>query len=113
MNYSKEQTKYWKQVISLLKQNPDADVLIMRGQDCLCSGCPALDKNMDSSCRENSVNFLDNKIADILNIRTNSSYKYSEIVEKLNSIMTPKIHKELCSLCAWWKKGLCRSSFDK
>ncbi len=112
-NYSRQQSVFWIAMSAHLKQNPEADMLIVTGKDELCKLCPAALLNKNSYCKEKEVNILDKKIQEILGIVSGHVYKYSEIIDNLNKKMTPEIHKNLCEMCAWWKKGLCRTTFDK
>ncbi|MBP3820237.1 DUF1284 domain-containing protein [bacterium] len=112
LNYSNNQVHIWNDVVNKLKTNPDTDILIINKNDYLCSYCPAKFKNSDSNCSEKSVQNLDRKVSEILNITEGKKYKYSEILEKLKSITIQK-HEQLCSTCYWWIKGLCRDSFAK
>ncbi len=113
LNYSKGNALSWAKISETLKQTPQSDILIIKGSDELCSGCPAIQNQNSARCIEKSVNALDNKVKKILKIRTGETYKYKDIVNKMNEIMTPEKHKELCSKCAWWIKGLCQNSFGK
>lgn len=70
-------------------------------------------KKEKSRCIEQSVNKLDFKVAKILNIKKGEVYKYSEILNRIKNNFTKDIHKQLCSDCAWWIKGLCHDSFKK
>ena len=112
-NYDQAQTANWQHTAELLKQNPKADVFIMSGKDDLCTSCPGSTGSHKIFCRENIVNSLDNKVAALLGLKIGSTYKYQEILEKLNEIMSAQKHKELCEECAWWNKGLCKDSFEK
>ena len=112
-NYSKTQANSWSKISQKLEQNPDADILIAGSSDDLCKKCPALLKNEKSRCIEQSVNQLDSKVAEILDITKGEIYKYSEILEKIKKVFTKEKHEQLCSDCAWWIKGLCRDSFKK
>ena len=113
LNYSKSQANSWSKISKQLDKNPDADILIIDGNDDLCKKCPAIVQSRKSRCIENSVNLLDEKVAGILDIAKGEIYKYSEILEKIKKNFTKEKHQELCSDCAWWQKGLCRDSFEK
>ncbi len=110
LNYSKPQANSWRKISKELTGNPDADIFIISGSDVLCRKCPAISSN-NARCNEYSVNALDNKIAEILGIKQGQTYKYSDILAKIKQNFTSKMHEQLCSDCAWWKKGLCRDSF--
>ena len=113
LNYNEAQTADWIRTAELLKQNPQSDVFIMGGKDDLCTLCPSNTWAGKIYCRENIVNSLDNKVAAILGLKIGNTYKYQEILEKLNRIMSAQKHKELCEKCVWWNKGLCKDSFEK
>ena len=113
LNYSKIQANSWSKVSQFLCKNPDSDILIVSGADDLCEKCPALISSKKSQCIENSVNKLDKKVADIIGLVKGQTYKYSEIVKIIKNSFKKSQHEELCSNCAWWKKGLCRDSFDE
>jgi len=110
-NYSNAQAKYWNLVSEILKDYPQTDIFIQKGKDDLCGNCPSEIFKNKFSCFEENVNKLDDKVKDILGIVSGTTYKFSEIKEKLYKKMTPERHKNLCSLCTWWQKGLCRDSF--
>lgn len=113
LNYSNAQTVNWSSISYLLKNNPQTDIVILNGKDDLCKQCPSELIKHRAYCKENVVNGLDNKVSELLGIVVGHIYKYSEIQDKLNKFMTHQKHKELCSECAWWKKGLCKDSFEK
>ena len=112
LNYSKLQANSWHKISEKLMDNPDVDIFVMSGSDDLCRKCPAVSSNK-ARCIEQSVNSLDNKIAEILGIKQGQTYKYSDILAKIKQNFTSEKHEQLCSDCAWWKKGLCRDSFLK
>ena len=113
LNYSKTQINSWSKISQKLEHNPDTDVLITGSSDDLCKKCPAILKNKKSRCIEQSVNYLDSKVAEILGIAEGEVYKYSDILEKIRKNFTKEKHQSLCQNCAWWIKGLCRDSFKK
>ena len=113
LNYNEVQAANWKNVALLLKNNPQTDIFIMNGRDDVCKQCPSEIIKHKAYCKENVVSGLDNQVADFLGILSGKVYKYSEISEKLNKKMTLQKHKEFCSECCWWKKGLCKDSFEK
>lgn len=113
LNYSKSQVSSWKEISKHLSTNQDTDILIISGSDDLCRKCPALISTKQSQCIENSVNKLDKKIAEIIGLVQGQTYKYSDILKKVQDNFTKAQHEQLCSGCAWWKKGLCRDSFKK
>lgn len=112
-SYSKTHTQYMDTVSKLLKENPQTDVLISTGKDDLCSKCPSEINKERSYCHEKIVSELDKKVMALLGLSAGKMYKFNEISSKLNDIMNKDIHKNLCSMCAWWQKGLCRESFNK
>ena len=111
LNYSNSHKTSWNLISNLLKEYPDSDILIVKGKDDLCKKCPAQILNNKSNCRENSVDSLDQNVKKLIGVVTNRVYKYSDIVNNLNKKMTYERHKQWCSFCAWWKKGLCHDSF--
>lgn len=112
LNYSAKQANSWTKVSDILKNNPECDILIVNGKDSLCEKCPATITKNKSHCLEPAVNILDKKIRKLLGIKNGQIYKYNNITEKMNKVITKNIHQSLCSTCAWWKKGLCRDSFN-
>ena len=113
LNYSKSQANSWSKISKQLDKNPDADILIIDGNDDLCKKCPAILQEKKSRCINETVKKLDKDVADILGLVKGQIYKYSDILDKIKMNFTKKKHEQLCSDCAWWKKGLCRDSFDK
>ncbi len=113
LNYSKTQANSWTKVYDLLENNPDCDILIVKGKDSLCEKCPAILSKNKSRCLDSAVEVLDKKVGQLLDITVGEKYKYQNITDKMNKIITKDIHEKLCSTCAWWKKGLCRNSFNK
>ncbi len=111
LNYNKTQAKSWDIIHTILKEYPKADILIVEGKDDLCHKCPAKVSTNSFRCQYLNVEKLDESVKKILNITTGGIYKYKEIMQKLNKTMTKEKHEKLCSLCSWWKKGLCRNSF--
>ena len=110
LNYSGLHANSWHKISEKLADNLDADIFIISGSDDLCKKCPAISSNK-ARCIEQSVNSLDNKVAEIIGIKQGQTYKYSDILTKIKQNFTAKKHEQLCSSCAWWKKGLCRDSF--
>lgn len=113
LNYSKSQNLYWMNLHDFLNKNPKTDIQIITGKDDLCSQCPAQFANGKSFCKDKVVEMLDEKISQILGLCAGKTYKYSDILNNIKKYMTVQKHQELCSECAWWKKGLCRDSFEK
>ena len=111
LNYSSKNALSWSKISATLNQQPDMDVLIVKGNDDLCSNCPANLSKEKARCISQSVNKLDDAIKKILNIEEGKTYRYSILIKTLKNVMTPEKHKSLCSECAWWKKGLCKDSF--
>jgi len=111
-NYNKEQVNSWDKISKQLKDNPDTDIFILSGKDDLCKKCPN-DGGKASSCREKAVSELDNKVKFLIGIETGKTYKFSEIMRRMKWVMTPEVHKDMCSGCAWWQKGLCHDTFKK
>lgn len=110
-NYNQNQVSSWNKISKQLRDNPDTDILIISGKDELCSKCPNTESK-NSSCREKAVSELDNKVKFLTGIETGKTYKFSEIMRRMKWVMTPEIHKELCSECAWWKNGMCHDTFS-
>ncbi len=111
LNYSKSSIKNWNSISNYLEKYPETDILIVNAKDDLCKKCPAAKFNLKSRCISYSVNNIDNKVKDLLQISENCMYKFSEIKTKLIKVITAQKQEELCHDCAWWKKGLCRDSF--
>ena len=112
-NYNRFQIIDWNRISNLLERNPQTDITVISGKDALCKNCSCEINKSISRCKDRFVDQIDQKVAHILGIKTFETYKYIEIQEKLNSKMTPQIHEQICQLCTWWKKGLCRDSFSK
>lgn len=110
-NYNQTQISSWDAISKQLNENPDTDILILESKDDLCKKCPNDGVQSKTTCLEKNVSALDKKVQDLLGLVTGQIYKYSDILKKLHEIMTPEKHAELCSECAWWKKGLCHDSF--
>ena len=110
-NYNQAQVNSWDTISNQLKSNPDTDILILSGKDDLCKKCPN-DGTGTAVCRDNSVNELDKKVQFLIGIETGKKYKFSEIMKRMQWVMTPEIHKSLCSGCSWWQKGLCHDTFS-
>ena len=113
LNYSKLQMSSWSKISKHLYDKPDNDILIVNGADDLCEKCPALVSTKKTRCIENSVNKLDKKVAEIFGLIKGQTYNYSDIVQTIKNNFTKAQHEQLCSNCAWWKKGLCQDSFAK
>mgnify|MGYP004681823961 CR=1 FL=1 len=86
------------------------DILIKSGKDDLCKKCPN-DGSGTAICKDDSVNQLDEKVKFLIGVETGKTYKFSEIMKRMKWVMTPEVHKDLCSDCCWWRKGLCRDTF--
>lgn len=112
-NYNKSQIIHWDLVSRLLKEYPHTDILILNGKDDLCAKCPAaqIGENKKILCLDKNVNDLDNKVQELLGLVSGKTYKYGALIKDLNKNMTRQTHEKWCSLCMWWKKGLCRDSF--
>lgn len=113
LNYSKSQANSWSKISKQLGKHPDTDILIIDGSDDLCKECPAILQEKKSRCINETVKKLDKNVADILGLVKGQIYKYSDILDKIKMNFTKEKHEQLCSDCAWWRKGLCRDSFDK
>ncbi len=112
-NYNTTHKTNWGLISNLLKEYPEADILIVKGQDDLCKKCPAQLINKQSRCRETAVDNLDSNVQNLLKLAAGKIYKYGDIMKDLESQMTQEQHRTWCSFCAWWKKGLCKDSFKK
>lgn len=110
-NYNRPQKLNWGKITEKLKSDPETDIVIISGSDDLCVNCSSKIKSRSSICNEENVKTLDQKVQDILGLTTGKTYKYGELLEILKEKIDYKIHKDFCSLCAWWKKGLCQDSF--
>ncbi|MBR1425649.1 DUF1284 domain-containing protein [bacterium] len=113
LSYNETHKTSWSLISKLLKESPGMDVLIVHGNDDLCKKCPAQVIKNRARCLETAVNELDENVKNLLGIVTGNVYKYSDIQKILQEKMTSEKHSDLCSFCAWWKKGLCRDSFKK
>lgn len=113
LNYNQTQIMEWSKVSLELEKNSDIDILIIDSCDDLCQKCPAIVNNKNLRCKTQSVEKLDNAIKSLIGIVAGNTYKYKELTNKLNEIMTFDKHKNFCSNCCWWKKGLCQDSFIK
>lgn len=109
-NYNQTQVNSWDTISKQLRENPDTDILIKSGKDDLCKKCPN-DGSSTAICKDDSVNKLDEKVKFLIGIETGKTYKFSEIMKRMKWVMIPEVHKELCSDCCWWRKGLCRDTF--
>lgn len=109
-NYNQAQINSWDIISKQLRENPDTDILIKSGKDDLCKKCPN-DGSGTAICKDDSVNKLDEKVKFLIGIETGKTYKFSEIMKRMKWVMTPEVHKDLCSDCCWWRKGLCRDTF--
>ena len=96
LNYNQTQIMEWSKVSLELEKSSDIDILIVNSCDDLCKKCPAIINNKNLHCKTSAVEKFDNALS-----------------EKLNEIMTFEKHKNFCSSCCWWKKGLCQDSFTK
>lgn len=112
-NYSKEQVTSWDTISKQLREDPETDIMIISGKDDLCKKCPNDGVQSMATCRQDTVSALDKKVQDMLGLVTGQVYKFKDIMAKLNKIMTPEKHAELCSECSWWRQGLCRDSFEQ
>lgn len=110
-NYNQAQKTSWDIISKQLRDNPDTDIVILSGKDDLCKKCPN-DGTGTAVCRDNSVNELDKKVQNLIGLVTGQKYKFSEIMRRMAWVMTPEMHKELCSTCTWWRKGLCHDTFE-
>ncbi len=111
-NYNAAQKTSWDIISKQLRDNPDTDIVILSGKDDLCKKCPN-DGTGTAICRDDSVNQLDEKVKNLIGIVTGQKYKFSEIMRRMAWVMTPEVHKELCSTCTWWRKGLCHDTFER
>lgn len=110
--YSKTHSNSWDEVSVALKTNPDMQVKIIEGKDTLCKKCPN-DGSNGSKCNEKTLNIVDEKVKQILDLKDNVIYKFSELTDKLKAVMTPEKHKEFCGSCQWRAKGFCNDTFEK
>ncbi len=110
-NYNQDQVSSWDKISKQLKENPNTDILILSGKDDLCKKCPN-DGKGTAVCRDNSVNELDKKVQFLIGVETGKKYKFSEIMRRMQWVMTPEVHESLCSSCSWWQKGLCHDTFN-
>lgn len=109
-NYNSAQIGVWDNISSILRNNPDSNIIIGKGKDTLCSKCPA-NKGKFLTCIEKNILELDKKVRTILCLKTGEQHKYSDVVKRMNKKITKEKHEELCSKCFWWQKGLCHDSF--
>ena len=109
-NYNKTQIGVWDRIAKILKDKPDTDIFIGKGKDSLCSSCPA-NNGTFLTCIEKNILELDKKVRQLLGLSVGEKRKYSDVVDIMNKKVTKEKHKELCSKCFWWQKGLCHDSF--
>ena len=109
-NYNQTQKNSWDKISTYLNQHPDTDIVILSGKDDLCKKCPN-DGSGSTSCREDNVSKLDEKVKNLICIETGKTYKYSDILNRVKQTITKDIHENLCKTCAWWQKGMCKDTF--
>lgn len=45
-------------------------------------------------------------------LKTGLVLTWAQLMERVNFIMNPQNHKELCGNCEWRKTGMCEHTFD-
>ena len=103
----------WDTISQQLKDNPDTFVRVVDGQDDLCKNCPNLKGINGKKCNMPFLEKLDNKVKDLLSIKTGMIMTWKDIMDRTFFIMNKEKHKELCGNCQWRKNGLCEDTFDK
>lgn len=114
--YSKEHENTWDKLSKAVNEYPNINMKIVSGKiserDYLCKGCPYNSQNK-AYCNNKVLNFLDEKVKKIANIKDNKIYSYSYLLERLKNVLDPQKHKELCGDCGWRLVGLCEDTFKK
>ena len=103
----------WDTITYKLNENPDTFIRVVEGQDDLCKNCPNAKGENGIRCNMSFLEKLDNKVREMLNLKTGAVMTWREIMEKVFSVMTKEKHKETCGNCEWRRKGLCNDTFEK
>lgn len=112
ISYNSEHATSWDKISKSLAQYPNMRVKITLKQDTLCKKCPNNAENK-ASCAEHWVKALDKKVNNLLNLEENKIYRYNEILQRVQKILNPHKHKNLCGDCEWRTYGLCKDTFKK
>lgn len=105
VGYSDEFTKNMAHIHSTLV-NGDKVVILVTGDDDICSKCPGLKSGVCDS--EENVRLLDRRALDALSIQTGREYRYKDLAKYRDKVLDKVLHEKICSTCQWYKEGVCK-----
>lgn len=105
--YSREFEVNMEKVIKSLNQGVNAKVTLEN--DDICKFCLNPQNNV---CSNHFTQNIDLKVMNILGLKEGEFVDFQEKLDVLKTVLTPKIHKEICGECIWMKKGFCSDTFE-
>lgn len=94
--YNEEFVKNMDEKVSLLRNNNEQEIMIIKDLDSLCSHCPENKGRLCSS--QEKVNTMDEKVIKYFNLNK-KTYFYKDVVSKIKSEITNEIFDDICQSC--------------
>jgi hypothetical protein len=106
--YSVEFIKNMTAITDRLRCERNTSVEIVFSTDDICDECPKMRGN--DLCEENiKVKNIDKKVVDYFGIEE-KDYIYQNIIQEINSKMTPTIMDDICGVCSWYSVSACKKN---
>jgi hypothetical protein len=112
LGYSKKFVTEMNAIVDFLNKNHNSKIKLVTKCDILCSNCP--NKQKDDTCiTKEKVEELDNNTLQIYDLEEHGEYVFKQIVEDLYKNFDSHKFYKICSLCNWYKDGVCTESIIK
>jgi hypothetical protein len=116
MGYSEEFIRKMEEVVDFIRDDQqDGYIQVDNQWDVLCKSCPNL---MDEICQsseeaEKKIRTMDEKVLNLLGLKTGGVYLKSELVQRTGENVTAEDLEKICNECSWLRYGTCKEGIAK
>lgn len=103
--YDEHFTENMSEILTKLKNDKNAKILLVAEDDSICTACPNL-RGKYCSLGHNDVKARDRHAHIALSITCGGIYSYHELHKSLMSV-TKSDFDRVCGNCSWWQRGFC------
>ena len=103
--YDEHFTENMSEIISRVKSDEHAKILLVTEDDSICAVCPNL-KGSYCGFGNDNVKMRDHHACEALSITCCRVYPYHELRQALLSVTESEFDR-VCGNCSWWKQGFC------
>lgn len=104
--YNDAFTEGMTRIVEQLRHGEDDEVTIVYHCDMICENCPEK-LGFDLCEDQDKVKRYDNAVISNFNIEQ-KRYHYREIIQEIDSKMTPELFESICGDCCWYPISACR-----